>query len=160
MIEYTAETKLDALDLKILTELQENATISNIELAERIGISPSATHNRVKRLNEGGYISKRLTVLNRDKLGFDMISLISVRLQTHHINQIQEFHALIQTLPAVLECYNVTGEFDYVLKVAFRNRHELRQFVLEELTPLPYLATVQTSVVFEEVKFTTALPLN
>lgn len=160
MVESSNKQTLDAQDIALLEALQENAVLSNVELAERIKLSPSATHTRVKRLEEGCFIAKRLTVLNRERLGFDMLCLIHVRLQTHQIKQIEEFYIKMRELKQVLECYHVTGEYDYVLKVALRNPVELRKFVLEQLTPLPYIATVQTSLVFEEVKFTTSLPLR
>ena len=160
MIESSNEVVLDEQDIALLAALQENAAISNLELAERIGMSPSATHTRVKRLEGGGYIDQRLTLLNRERLGFDMLCLIHVRLQTHQIAQIEDFYKMMRASGQVLECYHVTGEYDYVLKVALRNRVELRAFVLEQLTPIPFIATVQTSIVFEEVKFTTALPLS
>jgi len=160
MLQSSDKFVLDEQDIRLLEALQENATMTNLELAEHIGMSPSATHTRVRRLEEGGYIDKRLTVLNRERLGFDMLCLIHVRLQTHQIAQIEDFYKTVRESSQVLECYHVTGEYDYVLKVALRNRVELRTFVLEQLTPIPFVATVQTSIVFEEVKFTTALPLS
>jgi len=159
MLESSNKQVLDAKDIAILAIIQENATISNKELAELLRMSPSATHSRVQNLKERGYIEKALTVLNRELLGFDMLCLIHISLQTHNIEQIEEFYSKIVGLNQVLECYHVSGQFDYVLKVAMRNRRELRAFVLEQLTPIPYIATVQTSLIFEELKFTTSLPL-
>lgn len=160
MLKSSDRLVLDKKDIAILEALQDNAVISNIELAQIIGMSASATHGRVRALEDGGYIEKRLTVLNRKLLGFDMLCLIHVSLQTHQIKQIEEFYKIIEDLDQVLECYHVSGQYDYVLKVALRDRTELRKFVLEQLTPIPYLATVQTSLVFEELKFTTSLPLK
>ncbi|MBC8332283.1 MAG: Lrp/AsnC family transcriptional regulator [Anaerolineae bacterium] len=151
---------LDDLDKALLRLLQEDACMSNINLAKTLDISPSSTHARVKRLEKDGYIDQRLTVLNREKLGFDMLCFINVSLQTHHIDEIKDFRRVVQTMPEVLECHHVTGKFDYILKVAVPNRVTLQQFVLEKLTPLPYIAIIQTSLIFEEVKFTTALPLE
>ncbi|HHO55549.1 MAG TPA: Lrp/AsnC family transcriptional regulator [Trueperaceae bacterium] len=160
MLESSNKQALDAKDIAILEIIQENATISNKELAELLKMSPSATHSRVQNLKERGYIEKTLTVLNRELLGFDMLCLIHISLQTHNIKQIEEFYSKIVGLNQVLECYHVSGQFDYVLKVAMRNRRELRTFVLEQLTPISYIATVQTSLIFEELKFTTSLPLK
>mgnify|MGYP001796640731 CR=1 FL=1 len=160
MVEYSFKKALNKRDLKILELIQGNAAITNVELARLVNLSPSATHGRVKRLEEEGYIERRLTVLSRDQRGFDMLCLILIRLKTHQIEQIKEFYESIEHLEEVLECYHITGEHDYVLKVAQRNHIELRTFVLEQLTPLPYIATVLTSLVLEEVKFTTALPLT
>lgn len=160
MLESSNKQVLDSIDIAILEILQENATISNKELAGVISMSPSATHTRVQGLKDGGYIEKSLTVLNRELLGFDMLCLIHISLQTHNIKQIEEFYKTIMGLNQVLECYHVSGQFDYVLKVAMRNRKDLRMFVLEQLTPISYIATVQTSLIFEELKFTTSLPLK
>ena len=160
MLESSNKQALDAKDIAILEIIQKNATISNKELAELLKMSPSATHSRVQNLKERGYIEKTLTVLNRELLGFDMLCLIHISLQTHNIKQIEEFYGKIVGLNQVLECYHVSGQFDYVLKVAMRNRRELRTFVLEQLTPISYIATVQTSLIFEELKFTTSLPLK
>lgn len=160
MLESSNKQALDAKDIAILEIIQKNATISNKELAELLKMSPSATHSRVQNLKERGYIEKTLTVLNRELLGFDMLCLIHISLQTHNIKQIEEFYSKIVGLNQVLECYHVSGQFDYVLKVAMRNRRELRTFVLEQLTPISYIATVQTSLIFEELKFTTSLPLK
>jgi len=151
---------LDPLDKEILKILQEDACISNINLAKALDLSPSATHTRVRRLEENGYIEKRLTVLNREKLGFDMLCFILVSLQTHHVDEINQFRHAVQSMPEVLECHYITGKYDYILKIAVASRTALQQFMLTKLTPLPNISTVQTSLIFEEVKFTTALPLD
>ena len=160
MLESSDKQVLDTKDIAILEIIQENATISNKELAEILKMSASATHSRVQNLKERGFIEKTLTVLNRELLGFDMLCLIHISLHSHNIEQIEEFYKTIINLNQVLECYHVSGQFDYVLKVAMRNRKELRMFVLEQLTPIPYIATVQTSLIFEELKFTSSLPLR
>ena len=89
-----------------------------------------------------------------------MVCFISVSLQLHQFDAIERFKKLVLDMPEVLECHHVTGEFDYLLKAVFRNRHELQQFVVDRLTPIPGMARINTSLVFTEIKATTQLPIG
>lgn len=150
---------LDTIDIAILQELQNDGRISNVELAERINLSPPATHARLKRLDEQGYIHDYVALLDQEKLGFDMMCFISVSLQLHQPEELENFRAIINDIPEVLECFHVTGEFDYLLKVIIQNRKDLQRFVVNQLTPIPGVARIYTSLVLSEVKSTTELPL-
>jgi DNA-binding Lrp family transcriptional regulator len=158
MKDYLEE--LDDLDKSILRELQDDSAISNVELARRISLSPPAVHARIKRLEELGYVRQYVAILDREKVGYDMLCVISVTLQRHQIDGITVFREAVQQMPEVLECYFVTGEFDYLLKVAVHSRKELERFLMEKLTPIPGIARIATSIVLTEIKFTTALALN
>jgi DNA-binding Lrp family transcriptional regulator len=151
---------LDALDHQILSELQRDARIANAELARRLNLSPPAVHARVRRLEEQGFIRGYVALLDRERLGFDMLCFIQISLQLHQIEQVNHFRTTIQQIPEVLECHHVTGEYDYLLKVAVRNRQELERLVMEKLTPIPGVARIHTSLVFSEIKASTALPLS
>lgn len=151
---------LDDLDKAILTELQNDSAISNVELARRISLSPPAVHARIKRLEELGYVRQYVAILDREKVGYDMLCVISVTLQLHHMDAINRFREAIQQLPEVLEAYFVTGEFDYLLKVVVRSRKELEAFLMEKLTPIPGIARIATSIVLTEIKYTTSLLLD
>ena len=151
---------LDAMDNAILRELQTDGRISNVELAQRINLSPPATHARLKRLDEQGYIHNYVALLDHEKLGFDMMCFINVSLQLHQPEELEGFRAIINDIPEVLECYHVTGEFDYLLKVIIQNRQDLQRFVVKQLTPIPGVARIYTSLVLSEEKSTTALPLR
>jgi Lrp/AsnC family leucine-responsive transcriptional regulator len=151
--------ELDAIDRSILRLLQVDGRISNADIARRVKLSPPATHARVKRLEELGVIRRYATVLDREALGFDMICFISVSLQLHQYEAIERFKELVQDMPEVLECHHITGEFDYLLKTVFRNRHELQEFVVNKLTPIPGMARINTSLVLIEIKATQALPI-
>ncbi len=151
---------LDELDLRLLSELQMDARIANAELARRLNLSPPAVHARVKRLEEQGYIRGYAALLDRTQLGFDMLCFIQISLQLHQIEQVNHFRTTIQQIPEVLECHHVTGEYDYLLKIAVRNRQELERLVMEKLTPMPGVARIHTSLVFSEIKASTALPLS
>lgn len=150
---------LDELDRQILTELQRDARQANAEVARRLSLSPPAVHARIKRLEEQGYVRGYTALLDRERLGFDMLCFIQISLQLHQIEQVNHFRTTIQQIPEVLECHHVTGEYDYLLKIAVRNRQELERLVMEKLTPIPGVARIHTSLVFSEIKASTALPL-
>lgn len=151
---------LDELDRQILAIVQENGRISNAELAQRIHLSPPAAHARLKRLQARGVIRQFVALLDREQLGYDLMALIHVTLAQHQPARVQEFRAAIQTMPQVLECYHVTGEYDYLLKVVVRNRKELEQFLVETLTPAPGVGRIRTNLVFSEIKATTAFQVE
>jgi DNA-binding Lrp family transcriptional regulator len=158
MKDYSQE--IDDTDKAILTELQNDSSISNVELARRISLSPPAVHARIKRLEELGYVRQYAAILDREKVGYDLLCLINVTLQMHHMETINLFRDAVIQMPEVLECYFITGEFDYLLKVAVRSRKELERFLMEKLTPIPGIARIATSIVLTEIKFTTSLSLN
>ena len=159
MTEQSPNNELDELDIAILREMQTDGRISNAELARRIELSPPATHARLKRLDDQGYIRRYVTLVDHEKVGYDMMCFVSVNLQLHRLEELERFRVAMHNYPEVLECYHVTGEFDYLLKVVVRNRPELQRFVVERLTPIPGVARIYTSLVLSEVKTTTALPL-
>lgn len=159
MEQSSPQHTLDETDYHILAELQRDGRLSNVELARRINLSPPATHARVKRLEQRGYIERFAAILNREQLGFDLLCFVHIRMQMHELNALESFQEHIRSLPEVLECHHLTGQFDYVLKVALRNRRELQDFVRSKLVPLKGVSQITTSVLLEEVKSTTALPL-
>ena len=140
--------------------LQGNGRISNADLARRINLSPPATHARLKRLEQQGYIHHYVALLDRAKMGYDMLCFVNISLQIHQPEQVARFRAAVHEMPEVLECHHVTGEFDYLLKIAVRNRQELERFIMNRLTPVPGIARIYTSLVLTEVKGTTALPVE
>jgi Lrp/AsnC family leucine-responsive transcriptional regulator len=148
---------IDELDKSILKILQEDARISNVELARRVNLSPPATHARVKRLEENGLVKQYVGLINRQEIGYDMLCFISVSLQLHELDKVTGFHEVIKEMPEVLECHHVTGEYDYLLKVVARNTEDLEDFLVHRLTPVPGVARIHTSLVLREVKSTTTL---
>lgn len=160
MINSSQQMDLDDMDVQVLRELQADGRISNVELARRVNLSPPATHARIKRLQQQGYIKAAVAILDREKLGFDLLCFIQISLQMHQLEQVERFRQAVRQMPEVLECYHLTGEYDYLLKVVIRNRQDLERFVVGNLTPLPGVARIHTSVVFSEVKSATALPIG
>lgn len=150
---------LDDIDRAILRELQVDGRVSNLDLARRIGLSAPATHARVRRLERDGVIRGYVGLLDREQVGYDLLCLISVSIQLHQYEHVERFRALVREMPEVLECHHLTGEYDYVLKVALHNRRDLERFVVERLTPIPGVQRIHTSLVLSEVKSTTALPI-
>jgi DNA-binding Lrp family transcriptional regulator len=151
---------LDELDIAILEILQTDARLSNVELARRVNLSPPATLTRVRRLEENGLIESHVTLVDRRRAGYDMLCFVSVSLQLHDIEQVTGFRDIVGEMPEVLECHHVTGDYDYLLKVVAHNTKDLESFLLEKLTPIPGVARIHTSLVLNEVKSTTVIPLK
>lgn len=149
----------DQTDKKILEILQHEGRISNLDLARRINLSPPATLTRVRRLEASGIIADYVALLARERLGYDMMCFVSVTLQMHQLEQVERFRQAVQAMPQVLECHHVTGDHDYLLKVVVQNRQDLEHFVMQYLTPIQGIARIQTSLVLNEIKQTTVLPI-
>ena len=151
--------RLDKIDYAILAILQENGRIPNVELAKQIHLSPPATHLRVKRLEEAGYLEKYVGIVNRERLGLDLLCFIHVSLKMHRQENLEAFLKAMQEMPEVLECYHVTGQYDILLKAALVNRMALERFVVEKLPQIPGVERVYTSLALKELKSTTAYPV-
>ena len=150
----------DEFDVAILRELQANGRISNADLARSVHLSPPAVHARVRRLERAGVIRKYAALLDGEKVGYDMLCFVHLSLQRHQPQQYQDVREALERMPHVLECYHMTGDYDYLLKVVIRNRKDLDQFVVEQLAPIPGIARVHTSIALNEIKATTVLPLG
>ena len=150
---------LDDVDRDIVRHLQVDGRISNLDLSRAIGLSPAATHARVRRLEERGVISGYAAQVNAELAGFDLLCLVSIGIVLHQQDAVTRVRKALSELPEVLECHHVTGQFDYQIKVVLRDRRALERFVVDKLTPLPGIARIQTSVVLSTVKDTPALPL-
>ena len=151
---------LDTVDISILEILQTEARISNAELARRVHLSPPATLARVQRLEKSGYIKQYAALVDHLQAGYDMLCFVNVSLQLHEISHVTGFHDAVQEMPEVLECHHVTGEYDYLLKVVAHNTQDLENFLVNRLTPIPGIARIHTSLVLNEVKSSTAIPVK
>ena len=151
---------LDEIDRKILGYLQENARLSNAELARRVNLSSPGLHKRLRRLQDSGVIDRYVALVNREALGLDLLCIIQVTMRRHEPQAIDRFRILVQDMPEVLECYSVTGEFDYYLKIAVRNHRHLEHFLMDVLTPIPGMDTIRTSLVLRGIKETTSISLK
>lgn len=151
--------ELDDIDRQLLAILQEDARISHAELARRVNLSPPGLQKRIRKLEESGIISRYVTLLLPEAVGYDMLCFVQVTLQRHEPQAVRAFREAVQHMPEVLACHHITGEYDYLLKVVLRNRKHLEQFLLEQLTPLPGMDRIRTSLVLSEIKETTAVPI-
>lgn len=152
--------QLDAKDHELLRLLQANARISNAELARHVDLSPPGLQKRLRRLESAGVIEDYVTLVNREALGYDMLCIIQINLQRHEPEAIARFRDRVQDLPEVLECYHLTGQYDYLMKIVVRNRKHLERFLMETLTPIPSMDTIRTSLVLSDIKVTTAVPVR
>lgn len=159
MIDSFAPKELDDIDQLLLRTIQENASLSNVELAKKVNLSPPATHGRMKRLESEGYIKNYVTILDREKLGFDLLCFVYVKTSIHQTEQIEAFEKAIIAMPEVLECHHITGEYDFLLKVVLKDSSDLKNFIGNKLSSHGSISGIQTSLSYEEVKSTTSLPL-
>lgn len=151
--------RLDGFDRKLLALLQEDARLTNGDLSERVNLSPSQCSRRRQRLEEEGYIRGYRALVDRDRLGFSLVSVISVTLATHNRDNHRRFAELLARLPEVQEAHALTGEMDYVVKVVTPDLKSLSAFVNEVLLPHESVQHVKTAIVLQTLKETSALPL-
>ena len=153
--------KLDRTDKRILQALQANAKMSNQELAERVGLSPSPCLRRVRQLEEAGVIERYATLLNRSKLGLKLMALVSISMDRHTPERFNHFESIIQSYPEVLECNLITGQdADYILKIVVPDMEFYQEFLLGKLTRIEGVTGVHTSFVLRNIVTKTAVPRN
>jgi Lrp/AsnC family transcriptional regulator, leucine-responsive regulatory protein len=153
------ELQLDSIDWKILGLLQVDARISNVELAKAIGLSPSPCLNRVRALEESGYISRYVTLLDALRVGLKVSVFIQVTLERQIESALERFENAIRSRPEVMECYLMTGDADYLIRVVVADIQVLEEFILKFLTKLPGVGNIKSSFALKQVKYQTALPL-
>ncbi len=153
--------ELDRTDRRILKVLQTDGRISNQELAEKVGLSPSPCLRRVKHLEEAGVIEKYVALVNGSKLGLKMLALIQVRMDRHTPERFEQFEEALKAYPQVLELILITGQSaDYQAKVLVEDMEEYQDFLLNKITPLPGVSDVHSSFVLRQVISKTALPID
>ena len=153
--------ELDRTDRRILKELQKNARISNQELAEKVGLSPSPCLRRVKQLEDAGFIKAYVTELEASMLGLKLMALVQVAMDRHTPDRFEQFEATIKGYPQVLECIMITGQSaDYQLKVLVKDMDEYQEFLLKKLTRISGVSDVRSSFVLRQIISTSALPID
>ena len=152
---------LDKLDKRILQELQANGSITNLELAEKIGLSPSPCARRVKQLEEAGIIDRQVTLLNASKLNLKLTALIQISMDRHTPDRFELFERKVMSYPEVIECILITGQSaDYQLKVLVPDMESYQEFLLNKITRIDGVTDVHSSFMLREVINSTELPLN
>ena len=144
--------KLDRVDLQILRTLQENARLTTKELAARVSLSSTPVFERLKRLESGGYIKKHIAVLYAEKLNQGFGVFCSVKLRRLNRDIAAEFTRIIQDIPEVTECYNISGSYDYLLKIHAPNMKYYQEFILNVLGTIDSLGSLESTFVMAEVK--------
>ena len=151
---------LDRTDLQILKILQEDGRITVKELARRVHLSPTPVFDRMRRMEAAGIIERYTTVLNADKLGQGFIVFCSVKLRRMGKDIAHDFIDRIQDIPEVAECYNISGEFDFLLKIYAPDMHYYNEFLINVLGTIESLGSVQSCFVMNPVKTSVGLPLT
>jgi Lrp/AsnC family transcriptional regulator, leucine-responsive regulatory protein len=153
------QTPLDSIDWKILFLLQGDARMSNVDLARAVGLSPSPCLARVRALEQRGYISRYVTLLDALKVGLKVSVFIQVALEKQVESALEVFESAIRERPEVMECYLMTGEADYLLRVVVPDLQALEHFILNFLSRVPGVGNIKSSFALKQVKYQTALPL-
>ena len=150
---------LDAIDRRILTELQADARISNAALAEAVGLSPSPCLRRMRALEAAGVIRRYAALLEPAEVGLPISVFVQVTLERQIDRALETFETAIQDRPEVMECYLMTGDADYLLRVVVSDLTAYERFLKEHLTRVSGVASIKSSFALNQVKYSTALPL-
>jgi DNA-binding Lrp family transcriptional regulator len=156
----TANLKLDQTDLRILETLQESGRATNSSLAERAGISPPSMLERVRKLEKAGVIRKYVGLLDPKAIGIGVHTFVEVSLSAHGRNAVSGFREAIEEIEEVMECHHITGEADFLLKIAVADISAYEDLVLHKLTQLPHVGNLKTLVVLSTFKNETAYSLQ
>lgn len=150
---------LDAIDLKILAALQADARIANVDLARKVHLSPSPCLARVRALEEGGLVARYVTLLDPKKLGLTVSVLVQVTLERQVEKALDGFERAVLERPEVMECYLMTGDADYLLRVVVPDVPAFERFILDFLSKVPGVGNIKSSFALKQVKYQTALPI-
>ena len=151
--------KFDNIEIRILKELQQDGSLSNVELARRVHLSPSPCLARVKALEAAGVIQRYVALANPKALGLDLNVFINISLKEQSKQALAAFEERIAEHEEVMECYLMTGDSDYLIRVAVADIAALERFILDQLTPIAGIEKIRTSFTLKQVRYKTALPL-
>ena len=152
--------QLDAVDARILDLIQHDASLSVAEIAERVGLSSSPCWRRIKRLEDDGVIQRRVTILDREKLGLGFEVYCTVKLSLPTKDNLDTFEQSVQRWPEVVQCATVTGAADYELRIVTRDMHAFDDFLRDKILSLGLVSNIESRIVIRAVKNTTAAPLG
>lgn len=152
--------KLDAIDAKILNLIQQNASLSVADIADKVGLSSSPCWRRIKRMEEDGIIKQRVTVLDRSKVGLDFEVFVAIKLALPNRENMEKFERAVGRMPEVVQCAVVTGAVDFMLRVVTKDMHAYDDFLREVLLSTGLISDVQSRIVLRQAKESFALPLG
>ncbi len=155
-----AELTMDRTDFRILHHLQNNGRISNAELADLVGLSPSPCLRRVKALEQAGIIKRYAAIVDAKAVGLPISIFVNVSLQRQERSSLEKFEEQIAKYAEIMECYLMTGSFDYVLRIVVPDLDSYERFLAEKLTRTPGVANIQSSFTLKQVVYKTELPLQ
>ena len=150
---------LDSVDYRIIDALQRDASLSNVELARQVHLSPSPCLARVKALKDAGVIERYVALANAAALGLGLNVFISISLKSQSKAALAEFEQRIAEHDEVMECYLMSGDSDYLIRVQLADIAALERFILDQLTPIPGVEKIRSSFALKQVRYKTALPL-
>ncbi len=151
---------LDAIDARIIAALQADGRLSNHQLAEQIGLSPSPCLRRVKRLEREGYIEAYRAVLQRDRVGLGFTAFVTVKIEGHADMAADALQDAIVAMPEVVACHMVSGDSDYLLEVVVPDRESYQAFLVDKLLDLPIIKEVRSNIAIQPLKTAAPLPLG
>ncbi len=152
--------KVDKTDAKILRELQKDSSITNTELANRVNLSPSPCLTRDKRLEAEGLIRDYVALVDSEKLGLKLNVFISISLKAQSQELLKEFESRICAHDEVMECYLMTGDSDYLIRVVMPDMSTLERFIVDVISPMPEVENIRSSFALKQVRYKTSLPVN
>jgi Lrp/AsnC family transcriptional regulator, leucine-responsive regulatory protein len=152
-------SELDEIDFQILKVLQKDASLTHKEMAFQLHRSVATIHERIRRLKEEGYIQRVVAILDRKKINKGLIAFSHVLLNDHAANTLNQFEQEVAKFPEVMECFQMTGTFDFILRIATTDMEEYHHFYRNKLATLPNITTVQSFFVLSETKSDTSYPL-
>ena len=152
--------ELGTQEVKILKLLQQDASLTTQEISEKLNMSQSPCWRKINKMEQDSLIEKRVAILNREKLGMDVVVFSTINLSTQGREYLEDFEAEVKLLPEVLECYTMAGSWDYMLKIVAKNIRHYEIFVREKLTTLPHIGEVHSHIAVTEIKNSTELPLS
>lgn len=150
---------MDDTDLKILRELQADCSLANVELARRVNLSPSPCLARVRRLEKDGIIRRYVALLDPGAVNLNLNVFISISLKDQNRDSLDYFEKRVCAHDAVMECYLMTGDADYLLRVVMPDMGTLERFIIEELSPISVVEKIRSSFALKQLRYKTALPL-
>lgn len=153
-------TALDRIDIKILNELQQNASLTNVELASRVNLSPSPCLARVKTLEKLGVIDRRIAVLDPAVLGIGVTAFIQVKLEKQVQLSLENFTRAIDRLSQVMECYLMTGDSDYLLRVMASDIEDLEDLIVNKISRIPGVSSIRSNLALKRISHKTVLPID
>jgi Lrp/AsnC family transcriptional regulator len=159
IMKKTVHVEIDRIDRGILDALQRDGSLSAADVASQVGLSTTTCWRRIQQLEQSGVIRQRVALLDRSKLGLDVVVFVQVRLSTQGRDAIAQFDRAIRDRPEVLDCYTLTGEWDFCLRIVTRDMKEYEAFFLDHLSKIPNVQSVNSSIAVTVVKESTVLPL-